>query len=225
MDARGAAWSTATSRFVLSAGRLMGFYSWKATISPPSGTTGTDDELSGTQVNLLYGNSTAGDGDDTINPPAMPRVAFDFVVASGLTLGGSIGYATTSGEYKTDTGDGTSTTFDFSDNSAFFFTPRIGYLIPTSAVLTIWLRGGLAIYSVTSEEPSPSTYKVTYSGTQLALDPMLVFTPVDHVGILLGPALDIAMSGNWEASDSGTSVEGDFRLSSFGVAAGLAAFF
>jgi hypothetical protein len=33
------------------------------------------------------------------------------------------------------------------------------------------------------------------------------------------------MSGNWEASDSGTSVEGDFRLSSFGVAAGLAAFF
>ncbi len=217
------AWSTGTSRFVISADRLMGFHSWKAVTKPPEGSG--DQEDSGTMVNLLAGNSSVGGTEGGyINPSAVPRAAIDFILGGGFTLGGALGYMTTSGEEKVPDGSGGTTTFDFPDSKALLFSPRVGYLIPSSEVLTIWLRGGLTVYSLSSES-SDSSITNSFSGTQISLEPSLVFTPVDHVGLVVSGIADIALTGNWENKQDSDSVTGDFRFSDFGLAAGIAAFF
>lgn len=218
-----AAWSVRDAGFILGADRLAGVHFWKATTTLPDGQG--EVEASGTQTNFLAGNSATGDGDDGLNPSAMPRVTFDFVVGGGLTLGGALGAISTSGEEEYPYGE-TTETDEYVNNTGFLFAPRIGYLIPTSQTLTIWLKGGITFFGVTSEAQSPDNDKLSYSGTQLSLDPALMFTPVEHVGILVEPIIDVGLSGGWEYEpDSGSTVSEDFKYSSYGIAAGLVLLF
>lgn len=199
----------------------MHFY--KTTITQTDGQG--EAELTGTQTNFLAGNAAMGDGEDGLNPSAMPRVTFDFVVGTGLTLGGALAAISTSGQVEYPYGE-TTETEDFNETTGFLFAPRIGYLIPTSPSLTIWLKGGITFFGVTVEEPSPDSDTLSYSGTQLSLDPALLFTPVEHVGILVNPIIDVGLSGSWEIEpDSGSTISEDFKHSSYGVAAGLALLF
>jgi hypothetical protein len=73
----------------------------------------------------------------------------------------------------------------------------------------------------------------TISALDLSLDPMFVFSPIPHLGFLVGPTVDAALRGN-ETLDQRPALisdpnvppvyDRDFRLSSFGIAAGVALF-
>jgi len=219
-------WSPVTSGFALSADRLMGLSLWKATISQPEG--GPEIEASGTQLNLLLGSSTTssdGAGFPVANSSSVPRAAFDFILPSGLTLGGALGYYSASGETKT-TDSGVSVSQDDPSISGFIASPRLGYLIQTSPLVSIWLRGGITVYGFKVDGlEGLDDQELSIQGTQLTLDPSLVLTPVEHFGILLTPVIDQALTGNWEVKSGGVSVSENFRLSNYGVAAGLVGFF
>jgi hypothetical protein len=211
------------STVILSAERLFGFYSYTNHSEYVVGNSSSEYEFSGTQLNFLTSQTSVGVGglapQLSVSPDAMPRAGADFVVAGGLTIGGSLGYMSGGGE-ATSTEDGVVTTTKAGDFSMFLLSPHVGYMLTTSPLISLWLRGGVTIFQATSEAADGQA-DVTLSGTQLTLDPALVLTPVQNVGILVYPAIDFGLTGNWEATTAGTVTTGNYRFTSYGLAAGL----
>jgi hypothetical protein len=254
-----AVFSRAAGSVIISADRLFGVSAWSGSSSISTTTTSggaqssapvkVDAEGSGTQVNLLWGSSGTGGGGE--NPFAVPRLAIDFFVGNGVTVGGSFGFASTSGSSKSTThrfSQGSSTSIDknadLPDISSFVVAPRFGVVVPAGKQVAFWLRGGVTYFHSSSEETetTPATSsgggtstKTTgsSSGTALTFEPTLVIMPAPHVGLTLGPVFDIGLEGSAEAegtaTQGGTSVTfratGDQKFSSYGGAAGLLVFF
>jgi hypothetical protein len=182
-------------------------------------------EVAGTDVSFLGTGSFDG------NPFSIPRVAFDGVFANGFTLGGSISYMVTSGERSSPDEFGGTTKRDTPTQSVFLLAPRLGMLFPASPKVGVWLRGGVTRVEATGEaissdgfgNISSSEFSVTY--VDVTLDPQLVFTPVPHIGITLGAALDIGVTGSTDPSSTNGGTEPDMSASSYGVTAGIAAIF
>jgi hypothetical protein len=188
-------------------------------------------------VNFLWGNSSIEiRGDSYINPFAMPMLSFHGVIGPGVTLGGGIGYAATSGDHETiDTSTGATMKSDDPKRSAFAFSPKVGYLASFSPVFAIWPRGGITYWSQQSEETASvcdglgnctdQTVTSSLSGVSLDLDFMFVLSPVPHVGIVFGPVADIGVSGTRKVDPSGGTPDLDVKVSNFGLAAGIALLF
>lgn len=66
-----------------------------------------------------------GIGGVTPNPFSVPRLAGDFILRSGLTLGGAIGFTRLSADASTG-----STSNDLGSVFLYTLTPRVGYRIP-----------------------------------------------------------------------------------------------
>lgn len=212
-------WAPSQPGVILSVERAFGVYGSSG--GPSTG------GWSGSSINFLGGSPT-GDFD----PFSVPFVALYGVFGRGFTFGGGIGYQ---GASQKQTGT-------HNDLSAIVLAPRIGF-ITSGKTVAIWLRGGLTYSSQRFEysadcTPGDSTCaaassKQTFSVIDASFDPMVVFTPIPRVGILVGPAIEIALSGKQSldipasagvVSTTPSTGESDFRLSSFGVAAGLALF-
>jgi hypothetical protein len=236
--ARGARWKLRGPHFVISAERLTSILSWsqgsKSTgtfTDPATGTSFTstnEGEESGTDVSLL----SAGGFLD--NPFSLPRVGFDYMFSNGLTIGGSLSYVVTSGESEDKDSDGTTRTEDRPTVDIFLLAPRLGMFLGATPKLGIWLRGGITRWALSSERDRDNgdgtTTRTTYAATLVAvtLDPQLVISPVPHVGITVGPTLDIGVSGSAETTGSSStsgSVDTELTASSYGVTAGLVAMF
>lgn len=236
--ARGSGWKLRGPHFLISAERLTSILSWSqsskstATFTDPgtgtSFTSTVEGEESGTDVSLLSA------GGFLENPFSIPRVGFDYMFGNGLTIGGSLGYMVTSGESEDKDSDGTTRTQDRPTVDIFLFAPRLGVFIGATPKLGIWLRGGVTRLALSSERDRPngdgtmtrSTY--TASFVDVTLDPQLVISPVPHVGITVGPTLDIGVSGSAETTgnnSTSTSAETELTASSYGVTAGLVALF
>jgi hypothetical protein len=222
-------WRLGGQHFVLSAERLSSVLTWSQSIkqeisngSFPSSTATLEAETAGTDVGFL------GAGAFDRNPFSIPRVGFDGIFANGFTLGGSLSYIVSSAETTQPDGINSSTKRELATQSIFLLSPRVGVLIPTSAQVGIWLRGGITRLNLSSEPgagSSNSESSVTF--WDLSLDPQLVISPVPHIGITIGAALDIGIAGTIDSptSSSTTSVEPELSASSYGVTAGLAAIF
>jgi hypothetical protein len=244
-------------KVALSAERVAGVTSMNTTESSTttlssSGSTSrttlkNEAEETATRVNLLWNGGAS-------NVFAIPRLAIDGFVAPQVTIGGSAGYLSGSGTSKTTstaTSSGASVSIsnsdDLPDASAFVVSPRLGVVIALGPGAALWLRGGITYYqtsveSTTTSPPTSSggstiTRKITAeaSGTAATFDAQIVFVPVDHVGITVGPVFDIGLGGSTKTttltSTSGTSTtqtvvtEGDITQSNYGGAAGIVAFF
>jgi hypothetical protein len=218
------AWRASDPGVIIGAERLFGVYSEKVNVS----NTGAPSSTSSiTMVNLLWGNSSDDSGGD-INPGAMPMLTIHGVVRGGLTLGGGIGYVSTSGSAQGGGGPDT----DLATRHAFTIAPRVGYMMWLSPALSIWWRGGVSYADQKQTLPPVAdcssgtcvngpTTTTEFSNVDLSLDPMLVITPVSHVGIFVGPAIDVGMSGKSSYDDGTNHLENDATDSSFGLAAGI----
>ncbi len=182
-------------------------------------------------VNLLWGSSSSGGSG--INQYAIPRLGIDAFIGS-LTLGGSIGFVSSTGSSKwtatSSSGVTLATQADLPDVTRVMITPRIGYVFVTGEHIAIWLRGGFTYFSSSVEEDIGNStggitrVKRTGSGTSLTLDPQLVILPVPHAGITFGPVLDIGLGGSLESDEAG-AVTVDTNESTYGVGAGLLLYF
>lgn len=153
-------------------------------------------------------------------PYALPRLGFDVFIIDHLSLGGSFGFATwDNDEDRTNlTGNGNRNTQTQETKSTLFLvSPRVGYAVMFGDVVGIWPRGGLTYYSQTDSNGND----VNEHSFALTLEFHLVIVPLEHVGITLGPVIDIGFAGNREP-DNPNDPDWDLTQHSFGfIAAGM----
>ncbi|HEU4535424.1 MAG TPA: hypothetical protein VFS00_14950, partial [Polyangiaceae bacterium] len=130
-----------------------------------------------------------------------------------LTLGGSIGYASVSGEDDFDDFDNDR---DFNTATLFAFHPRVGYVLRFNDTVGMWLRGGITYYSVNVDDAG------TASGLGINLEPGFIFTVVNGIGISVTPSLDLPVSGGFDPDEGEDS---DYTIRNFGANAGMFVYF
>ena len=190
--------------------RVFGFYLTKRELDRSPGPGGGPDEISNdfTTFSLAYAGQPP-------SPYAVPRVGVDYFVIDGLSIGGGIGFAS---YHQEDEFDGVPDE-DEIDSTTFLISPRVGYAVMFSDVIGIWPRGGFTFYTQ-SNEVGPADFDE--NAFALTLEFHLVIVPVDHVGLTVGPVIDLGLFG--EREDPGDP-DYDLNQHSFGfIAAGMFGF-
>jgi hypothetical protein len=88
----------------------------------------------------------------------------------------------------------------------------------------IWPRGGIT-YLGSSSENDAGTFETSVSLLALTIEAPLVLTPAPHAAILLGPTLDLGLSGTQEVTTGGASAEADVKGTDWGVQGGVMIWF
>jgi hypothetical protein len=222
-------------RLVISAERVVSVSSWSWTIEATGAAPGAL-EGSGTNVGFLWSaqSQVPGGAINAINPFGTPRIAADIFVIPNLTIGGSFGYATTSGSVK-QTAPTASEEVTAPSTTAIVFAPRVGAAFSLSEWVSIWARAGITYSHCSVEQEPPKTMNgtksvvptVSLSWDQMAvsLDPMLVITPTAHFGIAIGPTFDIPVSDSVELTGATAANEVHFQLANYGVSGGVLGYF
>lgn len=220
------------SQLILSADRLFPLFSYtSATETEPDN---DENSINASNVSLLYGRETFSDGVGGFNPHTVPRVAFDFTVIRGLTVGGAIVVALGLGGSTENKQGNVTTSTDAPTTTVFGFVPRVGYIIPIGDLLAFWPRGGFSFYSVSTKSEqglggAVQTVTRTNSLFSLDLDPQFVIVPTEHLFFSAGPLVTIPLTGNRSvetvAGPTTTTVENDLSLFHIGLTAGLGGWF
>ena len=137
---------------------------------------------------------TVGEG-GTADPnsivPQSPRVAVDVRVGENVTLGaaGSVGWVRSSSF--------SSSTFAPSDGAetlAWSLSPRAGYYLPLARAFALWPRVGLTYANAASTQTRTNdALGLHHLGADL--DGFAVFSPVEGVGLLIGPSIEVPILG------------------------------
>lgn len=166
---------------------------------------------------------------DVDNPFVAPRIGFDYFVIDGLSVGGAFAYVSENEEEEETTGNNTTNLPD-RKGSSFVIAPRAGYCFMFNDMIGIWPRGGFT-YASGSEEvdpagPNQADTKTDFTILDLTLEGMLVITPVPHAGFMVGPTLDLALSGSGEIDQGNNSQDIDeIRVTTIALQAGVFAWF
>lgn len=179
---------TTRGNLVLSAERLFGIYLDNVTIERG----GRDDTIHHGVVGLGWSNT---DDDSTL---AAPRLGVDYFISNEFTLGGNLGFISS-------TRAGTTRT-------SFMLGLRAGYALRLGHVVTIWPRGGLG-FRFTSIEGAPSDSHLMTFGVEVPF----AFALTEGFAITAGPTLDIGFSGKTFGADSSELL--------FGLMIGLSGWF
>ena len=205
-----------SGQVVLGVDRLFGYSSASTTVKDDSGSEVTTT-LSG--FSLL--------GNYPLAMYSLPRLSVDFLPTNGLTIGGSVMYAYVSGSIEAEGYDE-----DIASQNIFLIGPRVGYAYMFSDNVGIWPRAGVSYVTIWSEDEAPdpmtgdtTTVEDSQSETAINLDVMLVLSPAEHVGLTVGPTVDIGLGGTSKTEIGSSSSEVDVSTFGFGVQAGLIAWF
>jgi hypothetical protein len=212
-------------QIVFGVDRAMGIFFDRVTEERTAGTVTT----SVTAVALI-GNASgdlAGLGPSTTT---IPRLALDYFVTEGVSLGASFIYYTQSGEQETEPDAGGGTTTDLGTQSVIVIHPRIGYSFIIDETFAIWPRAGITWGQGKRESEQDDgtgtgtmvSFEQTRSAFDLSLDVPIVISPMEHFAILIGPFLDLGVGG----TISSTGAEDiDSKQTSFGLATGVVGYF
>jgi len=181
---------------IVSVDQLMPIVDYESTTETGAGGSKTTD--SATSIALV--TAGGGNGASAISFKVLPRIAFDYVVGPGVTLGGSAWVFTnlSANQSTTPGGGGSSTSTDEPKGTYWGVAPRVGYVFPLGDVVAVWPRVGIEYGDI--EIGSVTNNGVTTSGgsvNQLALDldGLLVVTPVRHFGFTIGPTAGVPLTG------------------------------
>jgi hypothetical protein len=83
-------------------------------------------------------------------------------------------------------------------------------------VFGIWPRGGLTFWSDSRDNNRDNLGDFDSHEFALTLEFQLVFIPLEHVGITVGPVLDFGFAG--EIDDPGQGPDPDLHTTNFGIA-------
>ena len=136
-------------------------------------------------------------------PPGLvgTRLGVHALMSSGLTLGSILGFWT---EGASSAGSNGTTTI-----TVLQVGPRIGYAVsfPKTTKIGFWGRGGptfqYADVGFSSGGQNSSSNSSNLWSFDLSFEAFLVWTPVEHFGLLFGPSIDVGLTG--EQSSSGSS--------------------
>jgi hypothetical protein len=223
-------------QLVLGADRLLPLASYTTqTVTAIEGATTTKITDSGGSFALFLGREPSLGAVHTI-----PRLAFDFSVMNRITIGTSFAFAfglTGRHTEERSPADGPQTTRDnrAPGTTIIGFAPRVGYILPLGARVAVWGRAGFGFYSVKSAVEQTTNLGVTSTATQtdtifsLDLDPQLVWLPLEHVLLHVGPLVNVPLTGSHatafsQGSDSKDRSD-DLFLLHVGLSAGLGVWF
>ncbi len=204
-------------QFVFGVDRVMGVAFDRKTITPPSPQKETT--YKSTTI-ALFGMQAAESG-------MLPRLGLDYFVVESVSVGGSLLYIhqSTSAESDGNSQDGDTT-------STFGISPRVGYAMQFDETFSFWPRAGITYVSRSTETPadpanpgSGSTDK--FSGLDLTIEGMFGISPFSHFAILVGPYLDLGLSGTHSVEpDTGTAPpDEDAKITSYGLTTSIVGYY
>lgn len=213
----GSTFATTQSRFVLSAERLFGLSFAKQTVEDPEPPGSPDIEVSTTNIGI-------GTNFGALSPYVQPQFGFDVFVIDHLSVGAALSYWQASGEAERG-----GQSDDLSDLALFRVTPRVGFGMMFTNIVGLWARGGLTYYNLSSDSTDGDNgNERSQNGLAITLEGLLMISPIDHVGIHLGPTFDIGISGEQEvdpAAPQAPTQSVDENQRQFGAMAGLSVWF
>lgn len=177
-----------TGHVAISAERLFGFVHTEEDVNGASTSADTINLLSAPSALLGTGYS-------------WPRIGFDFFVSQSVSLGIAASY------FEVSPAAGSV--------SGFQLAPRVGYAANLTPRLALWPRGGIT-YEHANVDNGAGTSS-TQSFFALTIEAPFAILIVPRAALLVGPTLDIGLSGN--ASVGGTST--DQKFTDFGLQFGL----
>ena len=166
----------------------------------------------------------------------MPRLGLDFFLIEGFSFGGSLVYWRTSGETEAEPASGASVTSDDAD----------GQPILDSSARRLFLRDRRDVRDLAPRrnhlrQPegranrrgarAPTVTATTSLSTlALSLDVPVVISPIENFAILIGPFVDLGVSGTRSQETDpeptgGNQPDPDAKLTSFGLAMGIAGYY
>jgi hypothetical protein len=158
------------------------------------------------------------------------RIAADYFVANGFSLGGNLGYFSTSVHTKTAATGGSTVEADIGSTTGYLIGARLGYAAMFNRTIGIWPRGGLSYLTIGAKSDSGTDLG---GGDRVAgtLDVPLVISPLPHVGFLVGPTLDYGFNGTNKkvtvSTTSSATTTNSYDVSSVSIAlnAGMFVYF
>lgn len=166
------------------------------------------DNLFGFSSDRFESADGSGGDSDTIDHSGLipglfgPRIGLHGVLDSGVTLGANLGM-TYLNRFRTGANSS-------DDADGMFITtvaPRIGYAGSFKPTFGYWVRGGPSLRLIIPDE-GKSTHLVG-AGFEL----LGVITPVEHLGVTVGPTFDIGLTGGTGSNN--------FTYSTYGLSVGL----
>jgi hypothetical protein len=142
-----------------------------------------------------------GVGGVTPNPFAVPRVGVDFILGSGLTLGGAVGFthiSASAGEKNTSQ--------DLGSVTLYTLTPRVGYRIPLSEHIDLTPRAGLTFAGASFSPADKSSGSSSIFALAIGADAPLAFRLTDSFNLLAGVGIDYTVSATVSTESSSTTV-------------------
>ena len=247
------------AHFVVAAERMTGLSSWTGKANTTGTFVGGDGSLA-TLGATLEGSGRrlaflgAGGPLDETAVAVQPRLGGDYFVYDRFSVGGALAYVSESGRaqsVKTATANNASATVsdsgDLDERSLLVVSARVGHATRLGDAVTLWLRGGIT-YSSVSERTQPKTLILTSSGatqtavsgtselsvtgTQLAVDALVVVPISGHGAFTVGVVAEIPIGGRVESktvtADSPPSVvtqSGSSSMATLGLTGGLLVWF
>ena len=153
----------------------------------------------------------------------LPRLALDYFVVEGVSIGGSFVFISTSTSTEVD---GTST--DGPTTTSILFHPRVGYAMAFDETFSFWPRLGVtyANTKTTTKAVAPATddTEVKWNGFNLTAEANIGISPFSNFAFLIGPFLEFPLSGTREQCVA-TCNSTDAKLTSFGISTSLVGYF
>jgi hypothetical protein len=200
-------------RFSIGAERLFGV-AYETTTIEQGGVKETSSE---TSISLLT--------KPVSTPITAPRIAFDYFVIDGLSLGMGLGYSTVSldasveGVPGAQVGGGTGI-------HAFVVAPRVGYAYMFNEHVGLWPRVGMTYSLISVDSDQANDTGVSSHSLAVSGEVPLVITPVSHVAFLLAPTIDYGVSAAVEVTPTNAPKQSiDGNPLDIGLHAGLAVWF
>jgi len=169
--------------------------------------TGNASGSNGVTTLALFGMNGGG---DLVDAWQLPRIAMDYFVANGFSIGGSFVVLSRSPEN--------------SNRTDFIIAPRVGFGYMFSRVVGIWPRIGMS-YWHGSWSNDPGNLNADAHSFAFDLDVPLLIAPVRSFAITLGPLLDVGFAGRVSGNVNvlGLNVNGgvDTSFVQFGLSAGI----
>jgi hypothetical protein len=223
---------------VISGERLAGVYhttntaTFKQENLGGTSTTSESETESRTTTVALFGH-------DPGSPTEIPRLALDYFVVGGFSVGGSFSFmrnATEIDRKQTTSVGGSSQSSTRNDGritqQAFVFHPRLGYALAFNEYVGIWPRAGFSYTHIERRDAAFPTdpdveQKTTITLTNLTLEGLLFVSPFSNFALVGGPFADIGLGGSTEIeTNQGFQVpDGENKVSALGFIVGVAGYF
>jgi hypothetical protein len=175
-----------------------------------------DEDLTNTTFNLsVLSNPLA----NVTNTYSFPRVGIDYFIVDNISIGAALGFAYAS----FDPDEQLQAASPFDSVTAFLAAPRVGYAMMFGDHIGIWPRVGVTWINYTFSGEGDAEE----SADRFALTGELPFViqPTDNAAFLIGPTIDLGLSGKNRLEGAGANLETDVRTTELGVQFGLMVFF